>query len=186
MDSLIALDHRLFEIINIQMSAPFWDVVFHPLSNKWLIRFLVVFFMFMFFSLGNPRLRWVIVLCGSALLVTDVSVVILKELIGRVRPCSVFEGVIVLAKCSDSYGLPSRHTADIFAMATLLSVLYLKHRYLFMTIAVYVGFSRIYLGMHYPFDVMAGIFVGSIVGVLFLWVDRVYYEKVKAKYSFVG
>ena len=70
-------------------------------------------------------------------------------------------------------------------MATLLSVLYLKYRYVFMTIAVYVGFSRIYLGMHYPFDVMAGVFLGSVVGILFLWVDRVYYEKVKAKYSFV-
>lgn len=183
MDSLITLDYWLFEIINIQMSSPFLDVFFHPLSNKWLIRFAVVFFMFMFFSLGTPRLRWVIVLCGAALLTTDMTVVILKEVFSRVRPCESFEGAIVMAGCSDSYGFPSRHTADIFSMAVFLSAIYSSRSIWFMSIAVYLGFSRIYLGMHYPFDVMAGIFVGSVIGVLFLWVDNAYYEKVKARYN---
>lgn len=183
MDSIIALDRWLFEIINLQMSSPFLDVFFHPLSNKWTIRFLVVFSMFMFFSLGNARLRWVIVLCGTALVTADMTVVILKEFFSRVRPCEAFEGAIVLAKCSDSYGFPSRHTADIFAMAVFLSAIYSSRTLWFMGIAVYVGFSRVYLGLHYPLDVMASIFVGSLVGVLFLWVDSVYYEKVKAKYS---
>ncbi len=184
MESLITLDYWLFEIINIQMSSPFLDVLFHPLSNKWVIRFAVVFAMFMFFSLGTPRLRWVIVLTASALLLTDMTVVILKEVFSRVRPCEAFEGAIVLAGCSDSYGFPSRHTADIFSMAVFLSAIYSSRSLWFMLIAVYLGFSRIYLGLHYPFDVMAGIFVGSIIGVLFLWVDSVYYEKVRLKYNF--
>lgn len=183
MDSLIYLDRWLFEIINQQMSSPFWDVFFHPLSSKWTIRFLVLFFMFMFFSLGNGRLRWVVVLSGAALLTADMTVVILKEVFARVRPCEAFVGAKVLASCSDSYGFPSRHTTDIFAMAVFLSSIYSRYRTAFMLIAVYVGISRIYLGMHYPLDVMAGVFVGSIIGVLFLWFDIVYYEKVKAKYS---
>jgi len=186
MDSIIALDRWLFEIVNVQMSTPFLDMFFHPLSNKWVIRFLVVFFMFMFFSLGNVRLRWVLVLCGASLVVTDVSVSIMKEVFARARPCNAMEDIIILAKCSESFSFPSRHTADIFSMAVILSALYARYALWFMAIAVYVGFSRIYLGMHYPFDVMAGIFVGSSVGIAFLWVDAKYYISIGQKHGFLS
>ena len=68
--------------------------------------------------------------------------------------------------------MPSAHASNTFAVAIFLSYYFRKFGPLFYGIAFLVGYSRVYLGVHYPFDILVGIINGSILGVLFIFLSN--------------
>jgi undecaprenyl-diphosphatase len=85
---------------------------------------------------------------------------ILKNQIKRDRPCEVVSGVHQRISPSDQFSFPSGHTAAAFVIATLISFFLPVLAIPVFTWALLVGFSRIYLGVHYPSDILAGLVVG--------------------------
>jgi undecaprenyl-diphosphatase len=81
----------------------------------------------------------------------------------RQRPWAVLEEDIVIGKRTTDSSFPSGHTAGSFAAALAMSRCFPDHRPLLLGIAASVGFSRIYLGHHYPSDVLGGVAIGSAV-----------------------
>lgn len=87
---------------------------------------------------------------------------ILKNAIRRERPCNILGGVECKIQSSDRFSFPSGHTAGAFIMATMACYFFPVFAPLMFLWALAIGFSRIFLGVHYPTDILAG----SLLGVL--------------------
>ncbi|MGD8285170.1 MAG: phosphatase PAP2 family protein [Desulfobacterales bacterium] len=90
---------------------------------------------------------------------------VLKNGIKRDRPCEALSDVHRRVSLSDQFSFPSGHTGAAFVMATLISYFFPILSMPLVIWALLVGFSRIYLGVHYPSDILAGIVVGVLSAV---------------------
>jgi len=117
-----------------------------------------------------------------SLLIADWSANILKHYFERIRPCNALEGVRLLAGCGKSFSMPSNHSVNAFAfIAPLYMLLKNRMRYAFVAIAILVGFSRVYVGVHYPSDTIAGALLGVMLGISVVQFYRWSSERFKEK-----
>jgi len=111
---------------------------------------------------------------GSLLLLGAIQSVLvygLKFLVRRPRPLAVDEALSRLSGSTVEIfdpSFPSAHTLNAFMMATLLAFWFPRYRVAFFLIAAFIGWTRIYLGMHYPTDVLAGGLIGYGITRLYL------------------
>lgn len=165
-DFLIKLDKELFLFINLKLQNGFFDFLMPVLTEfkNWRILFILIILAMLIF--GRKKERICAILLLIILGITDASVNLwLKPWIGRVRPCNVFSEVHLLAGCSHSGSFPSSHAANIFGAGTILTFFYRRVWIIWLSIALLVSFSRIYVGVHYPLDVLAGAFYGILWGI---------------------
>jgi membrane-associated phospholipid phosphatase len=88
----------------------------------------------------------------------------LKSLFGRIRPCHVLTDVHLLVPCGSGLSFPSSHAVNNFAGAVVMSAFLPKWTWAFMTFAALVAISRVFVGVHYPFDILVGAAVGAACG----------------------
>jgi undecaprenyl-diphosphatase len=98
----------------------------------------------------------------TILLSETISTRVVKELVGRIRPCHIYEWVrLVGSYCPNSPAFTSTHAANITAAITFLSFFFPRWLlFVMVPLAVIVGYSRIYKGVHYPLDVIGGAILG--------------------------
>jgi undecaprenyl-diphosphatase len=172
LDSLIQWDKDLFLLINGHHNA-FWDVVMFWLSDSliWIPLYLV--FLFLIFR----KYRWfsilIIVFAAILIAVSDqTSVHLFKDMFQRLRPCHdpTLQGMVHLVKdqCGGQYGFVSSHAVNMFALSVFL-IHFLGNRIFTPLILIWasaIGYSRIYLGVHFPGDVIVGALWGSAIGLI--------------------
>ena len=159
-----SLDTTLFRLINQAGQNSFLDW-FMPFTSdlKNFTYILVLLGGYIVWREGKGGLVF-LVFVGLTLAITDpFSSRLLKECVGRIRPCQVLQEVRLLTDCSTSYSFPSSHAVNIFAAAYLLSQVFRRLAPLFFAIAAVVAYSRIYVGVHYPLDVIGGAAIGLLI-----------------------
>lgn len=109
--------------------------------------------------------------------------IILKNLIARTRPYDVVPGVKLLIERQSDFSFPSGHTGSSFAVAVVLyKELPKKYGVPALLLASFIGLSRIYLGVHYPSDVMCGALFGSLIAIFVCGTFRILKENGKLKF----
>jgi len=168
-------DIFLFHLINGQGKNSILDW-FMPFMTD-LKNFTYVLLLLGFWVLWKERKAGVVflVFVGITLTITDqFSSHLLKDWVGRIRPCHVLNGVHLLTDCNTSYSFPSSHAVNIFAAAFFLSQPLIRLSPLLYGIAAVVGYSRVYMGLHYPFDVVGGAGIGLLIAWPMRWLkDRI-------------
>jgi undecaprenyl-diphosphatase len=161
MTFLYSIDKAVFYFFNRTLANPLTDAVmpFITTERNWTIPIAVIWLGLVIF--GGKKGRTTALLVAVILLVTDQAVnAVIKPLVGRERPCFVLEHVRLLIPQPHSRSFPSSHAANMAAMAALFAIRYPKYSFLFILAAVLIGFSRIFVGVHYPSDVAAGALLG--------------------------
>ncbi|MEK7543280.1 MAG: phosphatase PAP2 family protein [Patescibacteria group bacterium] len=164
MERLLILDQQIFFIINHLPHTELTNALALAISGigtAGLIWFLITAILF---SKEEHKDHWFFLpflfAGGTSWALVEL---ILKPLVARVRPTELM-GAIIVGPASQDFSMPSGHATIAFAMAVVLSRKEPKWKWMFFTLAVLISLSRIYLGVHYPLDVVAGGVIGWLIG----------------------
>lgn len=180
LDFLISLDKQLFLAIN-GLHSPLFDNVMFWLSQKLIWAPLYALLLLMMWNVYRKSFFYILPVIILLVTLTDqISVVLFKDVFERLRPCHdpSLEGLVRIVRnhCGGSYGFISSHASNTFGVAIFAgSILRIRYKWvlpLLVTWATIICYSRVYLGVHYPGDVMVGALVGSILGYLMVLVLR--------------
>jgi undecaprenyl-diphosphatase len=164
------LDQQLFLFLNSH-NSPFWDSVMYAISGRviWAPLYLAIL-LYLVFTYKRKFLIIIPFIIIAVTLADQVSVQLFKDIFMRLRPCHEpsLAGMVHLVKgeCGGLYGFVSSHASNSFNVA-LLSLMFIKKRWYTICIVLWasvIGYSRIYLGVHYPGDVICGAMVGAFIG----------------------
>ncbi|MBI1913008.1 MAG: phosphatase PAP2 family protein [Deltaproteobacteria bacterium] len=174
MNSILKFDTDIFYLINNRLTSPALDVFFPYITQKFNFLGIIIIAAALIWFMGNRRDRFGLILLVLAVGLNDFASDILKHLFMRLRPCSALEGARVLVGCGGSFSMPSSHASNIFTAMVFLSTRYKKFTPVFLVIAVLVAYSRVYVGVHYPSDIMVGAIFGTGIAFLFYFADKKY------------
>jgi membrane-associated phospholipid phosphatase len=167
---IASIDAAIFRWINQGLGNPFFDWLMPVCSgNVVFVPALAVLAACLWWK-GGVRIRVCLSLTAIILPFGDSMVSnTLKKTIGRERPFAAVQDAVVRVGRGGSKSMPSSHAFNWFAAAAILSVYSRRTRPWMYSMASVVAFSRVYNGVHYPSDVLAGAFAGTAYGFAGLW-----------------
>ena len=175
MNSIFAIDSRLFLFLN-GLNSSWLDGVMTTLTEMWV--WLPIYLLIIYWAVRQygKRCWWVFLAVALVILCTDqLSAHVFKPVFHRLRPCynTDFQDLINLPKglAGGRYGFVSSHAANTFGVATFLIPTLRKYRpwpaIVLLAWATIASYTRIYIGYHYPSDILCGALLGVLIGLIF-------------------
>jgi undecaprenyl-diphosphatase len=168
LDGLLEWDERIFRLLNGNWLNPILDhlLPFATDAGNFILPFVVAAIVIVL--VGRVRgLRFLVLAVVSVVVADAIGTHIFKYSFLRARPCIALADVRLLVGCTTLPSFPSNHAVNASVLATLTS-LYMPGLWLPATaLAILVGYSRVYVGVHYPLDVLAGSVLGIVVALAF-------------------
>jgi len=172
-DSFKLVDQWLFIKINNDWTNGFLDSVYPWWrdSNTWI----PLYFFLLLFVLANFGWKiwpWIIFFILTVAVTDQLSSTVIKGFINRPRPCNDAVMInyvrLLMGGCSGGYSFPSSHATNHFGMACYIfftmKPYFKKWGYVFFIWAATIAYGQVYVGVHYPFDVIGGAIIGSFIG----------------------
>ncbi len=180
---LLALDLNIWYYLNVEWTSDFLDAVIPYFRNQFFWAPLYLFLaVFLPFHYGRKGWAWSGGFLISFGLADFISASLIKPYIGRLRPCNTPELqdlVHLIVNCGSGLSFPSSHATNHFALATFVAVTlgkpYRWVRWATLFWALLVSYAQVYVGVHFPGDVIAGGILGACIGGI---TGRVYNRKV--------
>lgn len=192
-ENIVNLDTKIFYFINVGLSNPITDFLMPIITNGklWAPIYIFLFVYLIFLShlksdaylqrdssnyfkniiiYNKSGIAIALLLAIAVILADQISANFIKNSVGRLRPCHSLDNINLLISCGSGKSFPSAHATNNFAAAVLLSHFYKKYKYIFFSLATLVAFSRVFVGVHYPFDILVGAILGSIISCVLIFV----------------
>ncbi|HWO96965.1 MAG TPA: phosphatase PAP2 family protein [Bacillus sp. (in: firmicutes)] len=156
---------HVFKMVNRHFDRKWLNLYF-----RWITHFggagFTISFVVLLALLSSKPLQTTALASAVALAFSHIPVAVMKKLYPRKRPYMKLMGTKVLKNPLKDHSFPSGHTTAVFSVITPLICHYPAGAFFLLPLALSVGISRIYLGLHYPTDVLAGMTLGTSMGVL--------------------
>lgn len=172
MTEILAFDYDLFQLLNGQWRAEWLDWIMPYWRKKefWIPAYAILAVLLIY------RYRWkgfyFLLIIGATIGVADqLSSSVIKPSVQRLRPCrepALSPAAINLVHCGGGYSFPSSHATNHFALAVLLFLSWGRRwgrwRWLLLFWAATIAYGQVYVGVHYPIDVLVGTLLGCLIG----------------------
>lgn len=181
-----SIDVAVFYFINHTLVNSAFDRFFTTITNvnNWYIAYIILLGIML--TKGGRRGRIAAVGLLILILVTDqVNSKIIKEIVHRIRPCNVLPNVRTPLGFNGTFSFPSSHAVNNFAAAFFIYILFPNLKWALFITASLIAISRVYVGVHYPSDILGGAIIGSAFGYVFgiaalkldLYIQKYYQNK---------
>ena len=162
MDILRHIDHLSFHFINSYLSHPVLDhiMVFITNKNHWVLPIFVLLIWMFRFDGKRGKIAGVVLIL-TIIIVDGTAAQIIKPWVGRIRPSHALgDAINLLVKKGGQYSFVSNHAANSFAFAVVIHYFYGKKIKWVFSLASLIAISRVYIGVHYPADIICGALFG--------------------------
>jgi membrane-associated phospholipid phosphatase len=174
LEQLIEQDHLWFYTVHFEWTNEWLDQIFPYLRNPYFWAPLYLFLLF--YTLINYKLKglyWSVFYVITFGIADYFSASIIKPWVARVRPCNdpLFADIVRdLVHCGSGFSFPSTHATNHFAMAIFIALTIGRKKPLVwiacLIWAASIAYAQVYVGVHYPVDVMGGAIIGIIIGII--------------------
>ena len=166
---LVKLDTQVFYFINLGIKNGFLDFLMKLATAQRTLQILLILILLLLIIFEKKKG----IILGIFLLLTialsdQLSAHLIKPWVQRIRPCNILPDVHLLVGCTKSFSFPSTHASNLFASAYFISNFSKKFAPVLYFMAVLVALSRVYVGVHYPLDIMGGALLGVFCAVMMI------------------
>ena len=175
MNFIESIDQTLFRFINQTLSNPVFDIFMPFITNQNVFGIPIAIAALAGLIFGDKRTKFIML--GGILAVglgDQISSGVMKPFFGQYRPCKELSDLVLRINCGGRLSFPSGHATGTMILALWFGYHYKKWMPYFLTFALIISFSRVYVGVHWTSDVLGGMLFGYIIVKSFIYIWESY------------